>query len=154
MGGGTFEIGDIMVLRASINGLLAFAILGLAGCFSSGPTAMDDVNRGNAKRDAGDLDGAIAVYNQVLDSDGRNAAALMNRGVAEVKKDLKDAAMADYNQSIMLDPNNSLAYYSRGVLKNIRGDFEGAITDYTKAAALAPGTEEHGDYSRFQETCH
>lgn len=125
-------------------------MLALAGCFSSGPSALDDVNRGNAKRDAGDVDGAIAVYSQVLESDAKNAPALLNRGIAEVKIDKREGAMADLNQSILLDPRNSLAYYSRGNLKAILGDFEGAVADYAKTAALAESGEEHADYNRFQ----
>ncbi len=125
-------------------------MLAVAGCFSSGPSATDDINRGNAKRDAGDLDGAVAVYNQVLEADPKNALAILNRAMAEVKRDLRDVAMADYNQAISLDGSNSLAFYRRAVLKDLQGDFDGAIADYTKALSLTPADGESADNIRFQ----
>ena len=141
-----------MTARRLTGPILFFTILTVAGCFSSGPSVADDLSRGNAKRDSGDVEGALSVYNAVLENDPKNTRALMNRGLAEVQADRREAALADYNQAISLDPDYALAYYNRGDAKNGQGDFEGAMADYTKAIALplASSGAMYVDYSRFR----
>jgi tetratricopeptide (TPR) repeat protein len=72
------------------------------------------LNRGLAYQTKGDLDRAIADFNQAIQLDPKFAAAYNNRGVAyEAKGDL-DRAMADVSQAIQLDPKDAAAYNNRG----------------------------------------
>ena len=95
-------------------------------------------NRGNAKDDKGDLDGAIADYNRAIELDPKLAIAYNNRGNAEKAKGDLSGAIADYNRAIELDPKHASAYYNRGNVKDARGDLDGAIADFNLAIELDP----------------
>jgi tetratricopeptide (TPR) repeat protein len=56
--------------------------------------------RGFAKQKKGDLDGAMADYNQAIKLDPKFAGAYNNRGNIKLKKNDLNGAMADYNQAI------------------------------------------------------
>src|SRR6266496_4268886 len=60
-------------------------------------------NRGNAKSDKGDLDGAIANYTHALQLDPKLAAAYENRGNAKRDKGDLDGARADLTRAAELD---------------------------------------------------
>jgi tetratricopeptide (TPR) repeat protein len=104
-------------------------------------TANDLVERGLAKNDKGDLDGAIADYNHALELDPKFIRAFGNRGEARRTKGDMDGAITDYSRVIELDPNNALAYTARGDAKRGKGDFEGAIADYSRAIELEPKSD-------------
>ena len=95
-------------------------------------------NRGNAKDDKGDLDGAIADYNRAIELDPKLAIAYNNRGNAEKAKGDLSGAIADYNRAIELDPKHASAYYNRGNVKDAKGDLDGAIADFNLAIELDP----------------
>ena len=71
-------------------------------------------NRGIAYPPQGDLDRAIADYDQAIRLDPNNASAYNNRGIAGFQKGDYDHAIADYNQAIRLDPSLAAAYNNRG----------------------------------------
>ena len=76
--------------------------------------------RGNAKGDKGDLDGAIADYTRAIELDPKFTEAYYNRGLAKKHKGDLDGAIADYNRVIEINPNNpkyARAYCDRGVAK-------------------------------------
>ncbi len=95
-------------------------------------------NRGNAKKDKGDLDGAIADFNRAIELDPKLAIAYYNRGNAEDDKGDLNGAIGDYNQAIELDPKDATAYYNRGYAKDAKGDLDGAIADFNRAIELDP----------------
>ena len=111
------------------------------------------LNRGNARQDKRDLDGAIADYDQAIRLDPKYAFAYGNRGNArKAKGDLLMArspgnsrlsedyyqAILDFNQAIQLDPQNALVYNGRGNVYAAEGDLDRASADYTQAIQLDP----------------
>src|SRR5438876_2564649 len=99
------------------------------------------IKSGNQKMRDGDLDGAIADFNQVIEIDkifpeNVQSASYLNRGLAFQKKGDLDAALADFNRAIKLQPNNLYAYQDRGGLYEKRKEIEEALADYSKAIKL------------------
>jgi lipoprotein NlpI len=84
----------------------------------------------------GDLDGAIAAFNQALQFDPKSASAYVNRGFALSLQLKLDEAIADFTKALELDPKNRNAYYDRGVTRTKKGDFDGAIDDFTQEIGL------------------
>jgi len=93
---------------------------------------------GFAKQQKGDLDGALADYNQAIKLDPHNIDALSHRALAERDKGDWDGALADFNTVLNLAPDNAEAYSNRGYVKQTKGDLDGALADYTEALSLKP----------------
>jgi tetratricopeptide (TPR) repeat protein len=100
--------------------------------------ALASYNSGNANKNKGRNDQAIADYTAALRSDPNNASTYYNRGNAYSHKGDYDRAIADYNQAIRFDPNNADAYYNRGHAYSHKGDNDRAIADYNQAIRLDP----------------
>ena len=100
-------------------------------------------NRGNVRREKGDLDGALADYAEAILLDPQIAAAYSNRGLVrhEQKGDV-DGALADFAEAIRLDPYDALFYHNRGNARRAKGDTDGALADYNEAIRLKPDYAE------------
>jgi tetratricopeptide (TPR) repeat protein len=100
--------------------------------------ANDYYNSGLRKSKSGDLQGALADYNQAIISDMYFSQAFNSRGI--VKKKLNDfqGALSDYNMAIRVNSSYSFAYNNRGVLKEDLNDLQGALADYSQAIVLNP----------------
>ena len=112
--------------------------LWLAAQASAGDSPLDYYNRGCAKLDKGDLEGAIADFDRALELDPTGTNAYINRGTAKHHKHDLNGAIADYNRAIKLDPKYALAYLNRGLAKTGKDDWDGAILDYNRAIELDP----------------
>ena len=105
--------------------------------------------RGNAKRNLGDLDGAISDQNKALGFDPLYIDGYFNRSSAKLKKGDFIGAIDDYTKVIQINPNDSDAFFNRAYVKNKVGDMKGACEDWKKAADL--GDEEAGKL--IKENC-
>ena len=95
-------------------------------------------NRGIAKLDKDDFDGAIADNTRAIELDPKLTDAYFNRGNAKRAKGDLDGAIADYSRAIQLNPKYAPAYNNRGNAKQAKGDLDGAIADCTRAIKLDP----------------
>jgi tetratricopeptide (TPR) repeat protein len=77
-------------------------------------TTQDFFNQGLAKHTMGDLDGAIADYNQAI---RLTADIYYNRGLAKQTKGDFDEAIVDYSEAIRINPKRVSPYYNRGLAK-------------------------------------
>ena len=106
---------------------------------TSAPTTEEDFfNSAQAKRAAGDLDGAIADYNRAIRLNPKESAAYNNRRLAKEGRGDLNGAIADYSRAVQLNPKDAFAYNNRGNAKAAKGDFNGAIADYDRAIRLDP----------------
>jgi tetratricopeptide (TPR) repeat protein len=93
-------------------------------------------NRGNARYDKGDLDGALQDYNEAIRLDASNTYAFSGRGNVRYDKGDLDGALQDYNEAIRLDASKTYAFSGRGNVRCDKGDLDGALQDYNEAIRL------------------
>ena len=94
--------------------------------------------RGGAYAAKGDVNRAVADYNESMRIDPTYPAAYLNRGNVWFHRGDFDRAIADYNQAIQLDPKYGSAYVNRGSAWGNKGDLDRAIADYNQAIRLDP----------------
>ena len=102
----------------------------------------DLINRGIDKAKNGDLDGAIADFDQAMKLNPKDDAPYYNRAQARRLKNDTAGAIADYTKAIELGSTNPAAYNNRGNARAETNDRDAAIADYTRAIELKP------DYAR------
>jgi len=124
--------------------------------------------RGEAYRDKGDLDHAIADFSRAIKidrawplNDPGSFRVYVNRGIGDFSKAIEfepefadafinrcvvyadkgqyDLALADCTKAIAINPKDAVAYNDRGVAYEKKGDIDSALDDYTKAIELDPG---------------
>ena len=100
--------------------------------------AQEVEKKGMAASNSGDLDGAIANFNEALRLDPKNAVVFFNRGWAYSRKRDDDRAFADYSESIRLDPKNSGAFNNRGLIYSNKREYDKAIADFNEAVQSNP----------------
>jgi tetratricopeptide (TPR) repeat protein len=110
-----------------------------SGKYTGADIARAFFNRGTAyHRGPGDLDRAIADYDEAIRLAPSKAVSYNNRAIAYRAKGELDRAIADYDQAILLDPKHASAYQNRAVIHVERGEFDRAIADYDEAIRLNP----------------
>ena len=97
-------------------------------------------NRGIARNDKGDLDGAIADFNKAISINPNISEVYNNRGNARNDKGDLDGAIADFNTAISIDPTLASAYAGRSFAYKAQGDQVKANADLKKAQELDPKT--------------
>ena len=100
-------------------------------------------NRGITWYRRGDLDRAIADYDQAIRLDPKYEYAYANRGAAWATKGGLDRAMADFDPAVRLDPKDAEAYYNRGLAWKAKDDLDRAIADFDQAVRLGPKFGAH-----------
>jgi tetratricopeptide (TPR) repeat protein len=95
-------------------------------------------NRANARQAKGDLDRAIADYDEAIRLAPTLATTYNGRAAAWQAKGDLDRAIADYDEAIRLNPKYATAYNNRGFAWKAKGDLDRAIADYDEAIRLNP----------------
>jgi len=103
-----------------------------------GADAKAYVEYGSANGARGDLNGAIAAFDQAIKIDPKYAPAYFFRGRAYALQNNPDAAISNYDQAIQIDPGYTEAYYRRGSLRGEEGDFDKAMSDFSEVIKLDP----------------
>lgn len=93
-------------------------------------------NLGSLLLQTGDLTGAKAVYEAVLQIDPNLAIAYYNLGIVEKQKRRFKEAIAAYEKAIQLNPNYAEAYQNLGVVLLKVGSVVESLEAFRKAIAL------------------
>ena len=96
------------------------------------------IKSAEANYDAGDLEGAVADYNEAIRLNPKNVGAWGNRGFAKNKLGRHEEALADFDEAARLEPENALTWNNRSLTKNLLGRYEEAIADCDEAIRLKP----------------
>jgi serine/threonine-protein kinase len=96
------------------------------------------VNLGNALKDKGLVDEAIACHKKAIELDGQYATAHNNLGTALQRKGQLEEAIAAYKKAIELDPTYVYAHNNLGTALQSKGQCDEAIACFRKAIDLDP----------------
>jgi tetratricopeptide (TPR) repeat protein len=115
-----------------------FAALLLALAQPPQPDATALIDRGLDREKAGDLDGAIAAYDEAIRLRPSSARAFLWRGWTWKRKRDYDRALADLDRAIEFDPLNAKAFGYRGEVWVVKKDYPRALADFDEAMRLNP----------------
>jgi tetratricopeptide (TPR) repeat protein len=101
--------------------------------------AVSYFNRGAAQEKKGDLDRAIADFNQALQIQPSYAKAYNGRGIAYLRQCASDQALLDFNRAIELNPAFIQAYNNRAATLLSKGQADRAVADATAAIQIDSG---------------
>jgi tetratricopeptide (TPR) repeat protein len=99
-------------------------------------TANDYFKRGVARYDQGDMDGAIADYDQAIALNSRFTHA--KRSSPKTTTNEFNTANGFGERVGVLDQSNAAIWFNRGLAHKAKGNLEAAIADYERAIASNP----------------
>ena len=85
-----------------------------------------------------DLEGALAVYREIVRIDPQYDDAYFNSGLLYLDLDSLDRAYDQFNLTLQVSPMHIKGYYFRGLTAEMQGDTAQARADYQQALRLAP----------------
>jgi tetratricopeptide (TPR) repeat protein len=117
------------------------------------------LQKGRAALARGDVDTAIAIFSEMIDSDPKAFTAFGNRGIALCLKGELDQGIRDITQAILGKPDNARFYYCRGCALASKGLTGRSIADLAEAIVLVPklAPEDEirfGGKERCAAVCH
>jgi tetratricopeptide (TPR) repeat protein len=118
--------------------------------------AKDFYDRGLAKTERGDYQGAIADFDRVISIDPQIIEAYCDRGLARIGLQDLNGALADFDLALKIDPLHADAYNRRGNVLAMQGNLQGAVENFSQALQIDPNfvdayynrglaLSEHGD---------
>lgn len=97
------------------------------------------VNRGILRMRLGDLDGAVADFDQAIARDPDQAEAYLNKGMAFIKLEEEAAAVPLFTAAIEKKTRKpAIAYFGRAVAHELTGEIRQAYFDYKQASLIDP----------------
>ncbi|MGE5540329.1 MAG: tetratricopeptide repeat protein [Gemmatimonas sp.] len=96
------------------------------------------LNLGNALRDLGRVDEALASYERALKLNSRYPQALLNRGKLLSARARHSEALASFDAALRLEPNSAECHYFRGNALAALARYADAIAAYERATKLHP----------------
>ncbi len=99
-------------------------------------------NRGSARVNLGDLDGAIADFSEAALLAPEWAEPLYNRGTARILQGKPAEALTDLDRAIRLNGKNPNAFANRGKAHLMRREPDLAVLDYDEAIRLRPNSSD------------
>jgi tetratricopeptide (TPR) repeat protein len=100
-----------------------------------GPASYEESRR---RHESGDLIGALAGYNNVLQFDSNHVGALGNRAILLEGRNEIPGALRDYDRLLRLEPDNVPGLAHRAALLSRSGNYTAALRDYDALVALRP----------------
>jgi tetratricopeptide (TPR) repeat protein len=101
-------------------------------------SAGDHVNLGADYMDQGQIEDAIAEFEEAIRLDPDNALAHFNLGVAYQYQGKLDQAIAEYQEAISIDPDYAEAHNNLGIAYDDQGKPDEAIAEYQEAIRINP----------------
>ncbi|WP_257169251.1 tetratricopeptide repeat protein [Bradyrhizobium sp. SRS-191] len=100
-------------------------------------TAAGFVRRALERSQQGDLDGAIADFDEAVQLAPRNADLYRYRARDLGRRGRWDRAVADYEKAIRLDPNNPALLHDRALALQQTGELDEALVDLDRAVRMS-----------------
>lgn len=134
---------NTFIAKLSDAGLNRSALLVNTSTAANAPLKLNNPNdaktyyvRGLTRFDKGDLSGAVADFNQAIQTQSDYVEAYFYRALAYFDLRQMPKSIADYSRAIALNVGYVDAYYNRGLVLSALGDKPGAIADYTQVIRL------------------
>ncbi|HEV2891474.1 MAG TPA: tetratricopeptide repeat protein [Frankiaceae bacterium] len=121
--------------------LMMALLVALTGCGKDKPKAKkveDELQRGLNAHVAGDTNGAIQHYEEVLKIDPTNKFAIYNIGLIKQNAGDKGEAERRYRAVLTIDPNYGPALFNLGIIRFEAGSNDEAIQLYQRTIAVEP----------------
>jgi serine/threonine-protein kinase len=96
------------------------------------------LNLGNALKNLGQLDEAIAMYRKAIKINPNYVTALENLGISLFLQDKYDEALVSYKDALRLDPKTVVANQGLGSVLEAKGRVDEAIAAYRRAVNARP----------------
>ena len=122
------------VIKVGLVALVGVIIcVGVYGCKNS----KEYYNRGLARFEKGETDGAISDFTKAIKKRPRYGMAYYYRAMAYSRKEEYDQAIADYTKAIEIDPQRfAVAYAERALIYYVKKEYDKAWEDVHKAQNL------------------
>jgi len=125
----------------------------LTSSFSSttDPLVREYINRGVEYGKKGQLDEAIAEFQEALKLNPDSVNAHGNLGIAYVKQGRYDEGIAEYKEAIRLDPDNADAHHNLGLAYRDLGQADEAIAEFETYLLLRPDAPDRAAVEEWIE---
>lgn len=129
------------------------------GTFGSGEVrdlTDDRLDEASALARSGDIQGALDLYDGVLEDDPQNVEALSERGLllaslseAADLPDLLESGRQSVERALAVDPGNPRPLFYLGLIQRLEGDGEAAVATLQQALAADPPPQLRQDIESF-----